>query len=111
MKSPSDHQIPIELSPPEANSTPSPPVSLQERYGPGPTLHTLNVPYRSLKSSTVKTEHRSQSPTSPAAPDSPSTHCPYHPGPLKRATLPFTSAFWLVTNRASRIGTSCPASA
>src|SRR5260370_27589792 len=85
MKSLSDHQIPTELSPPEANSTPSLPWSLQERYGPWPTLHTLHVPYSSLKSSTVKTEHRSQSPTSPAAPESPSTHCPCHRDPLKRA--------------------------
>ena len=37
-KSLSDHQIPAELSPPEANLTPSLPVSLQERYGPWPKL-------------------------------------------------------------------------
>src|ERR1700730_12940142 len=87
MKSLSDHQIPTELSPPEAIAIPSLPSCLQERYGRGPTLHTLNVPYSSLTSSTVKTEHRSQSPTSPAAPESPSTHCPCHPGPLKHARL------------------------
>src|SRR5258705_1228843 len=82
-----DHHIPAQLSPPNSNATPSLPVSLQERDGPAPTLHTLHVPYSRLKRSTAKTEHRSQSPTSPAARESPSTHCPCHRDPLKRARL------------------------
>src|SRR5258705_10525939 len=51
--------------------------------------HTpVDAPTRSsLKRNTVETEHRSQSPTSPAAPESPSTHCPCHLGPLKSARL------------------------
>src|SRR6266581_3689102 len=82
-----DHRIPAQPFPPNANATPSLPVSLQERDGPAPTLHTLHVPYNSLKRSTAKTERRSQSPALPAAPESPSTHCPCHPGQLKHARL------------------------